>query len=235
MMDGNLAQVLERELNKAGKPYLTLSALKRNTSFCRLLNVDGKATNTSVAGKLRPLLPDGLEIRTGAGILYLCRKIGVEALILDKMQRQKGGAGSKGILRYLPVGRSEGILALNQLLAQGRLLCQINDNHECRFLLAPDRAATPLSQEGDKRQFFQAYGSLGGSKGRGFIFIHQIRKRLGWPQEVFDTTLETLLKQDVVEGQQGNPALLDPQQIHDSYRDPQGRLLVTLTWWGEEP
>ena len=68
--------------------------------------------------------------------------------------------------------------------------------------------------------------------GCGFVRICDLRRRLGWPREVFDDMLRRLSDKSVVQLHAGDVTLMTPDEVQDSFVDENGFRMGTMTWIG---
>ena len=66
----------------------------------------------------------------------------------------------------------------------------------------------------------------------GFVRICDLRRRLGWPREVFDDMLRRLRDEEVVQLHAGDVTLMTPEQVEDGFVDENGFRMGTMTWTG---
>ena len=65
-----------------------------------------------------------------------------------------------------------------------------------------------------------------------FVRICDLRRRLGWPREVFDDMLRRLRDDEVVQLHAGDVTLMTPEQVEDGFVDENGFRMGTMTWIG---
>ncbi len=160
---------------------------------------------------------------------YICLNISTQEMAWNAILRRPG-LSSKLLNKSLPISNKEVIGAINHLAEQGRIRFRLSDTHG--IFLYPVSDQQTDEPTGDGRIVFKtAYDEIG--KGRGFVRIHRIREELGWSRERFDQILKQLMAEHVVELHGGDPSLLNEQQLRNSFTDDNGRLYITLTWWGK--
>jgi hypothetical protein len=93
----------------------------------------------------------------------------------------------------------------------------------------PDDRADAEDPKADRKEFRYWVKLLPG-EGR-FVRIYRIRCKLNWSREKFDRVLTDLLADYAVEVHRGDPSILTEQEIKDSYKDENGTLYITLSWW----
>ena len=60
--------------------------------------------------------------------------------------------------------------------------------------------------------------------------IFRMRRYLGWPREVFDNMVMTLLREGKIFVHPAEPTVLKPDEYEDSFRDEFGDMNGTVTW-----
>jgi hypothetical protein len=209
----------------------------------------GLKKNSSLSAflKLFETSPENpLQIYKGPRTYYIGFPLTAEEMILGKLAGTPG-LSPRNLCRYLPMLKKDFITALNRLAEAGRISCTFSGSWGIRLYAVPDAGKAPAAprakaetilfpqQQADdaalSAAFQQAYGDIG--QGRGFVRIHRIRERLGWPPELFHRIMQKLLRDYVIEIHGGDPSALTEKEIRDSYRDENGTLYITLTWWGK--
>jgi hypothetical protein len=148
MSETELVPLLNHAMAHAGKSFFTMSQVRDIPALRKAWAIPPKALPPETAQKLRAMLPEGFMIRTGSkGYLYLERDIPLEVMLLHKMATQKNPIGPSALLTNLPMTKKEGVLAINALLASGRLACTLNDNYAVRFTLVADPPSVSSSDE----------------------------------------------------------------------------------------
>jgi SPP1 gp7 family putative phage head morphogenesis protein len=94
----------------------------------------------------------------------------------------------------------------------------------------PKQKAKALKNE---EQFQAAYDAIVKERGGpgGFVRVHQLRDRLGWPRDQFDRVLRKLEDDRKIMGHHGDPSILTKKQLKDSYYDDEmGFHKITVSW-----
>ena len=80
----------------------------------------------------------------------------------------------------------------------------------------------------DLATFKNAYDKLG--KGKLLVYIHEIRRFLGWKREDFDGFLDRLMVEGYVKADRGEDSLLTSDQLMNSFADELGNTYTLITW-----
>ena len=92
---------------------------------------------------------------------------------------------------------------------------------------APERWTETVTQEAFESAFFAL------EEGRcGFVRICDLRRRLGWSREAFDSMLCRLRDEEVVQLHAGDVTLMTPDEVQDGFVDENGFRMGTMTWTG---
>jgi hypothetical protein len=138
---------------------------------------------------------------------------------------------SKALKLLLPMNLDSYIETISELLQENVVGCsRLTKEHFAGgvTLIGESKTSLPSSPKEIKKQFKDAYDIAGG--GRPYVYIHKIRKQLNWADSDFDTVLQEFAKQQILELQGGNPAILSKQDIEQSFYDKMGYLRITVTW-----
>ena len=92
---------------------------------------------------------------------------------------------------------------------------------------APEHRTETVTQEAFESAFFALE-----AQGCGFVRICNLRRRLGWPCEVFDDVLRRLRDDEVIQLHAGDVTLMTPEQVEDGFVDENGFRMGTMTWVG---
>ena len=92
---------------------------------------------------------------------------------------------------------------------------------------APEPRAEAVTREALESAFFALE-----EKSCGFVRICDLRRRMGWPREVFDDMLRRLRDDGAVHLHAGDVTLMTPEQVEDGFVDENGFRMGTMTWAG---
>ena len=242
----DVAEELRKVLRANEKRFMTLPAVKEKLSsqLRKHLGMTGRRlTAPSLKKILEPHLDETLEIRTNGRYTYLVVVGDPEDLIADFIEKNPGKLAG-GLSASLPFRKAEFLSLLNTLMKEGRLYAVLKDDYRARFFVSegPGAAARaggkaesptpPLEDTFDERreQFHAAFREL--DRGSIFVRICDLRRRMGWPREVFDDMLRRLRDDEVVQLHAGDVTLMTPEQVEDGFVDENGFRMGTMTWIG---
>ena len=76
--------------------------------------------------------------------------------------------------------------------------------------------------------FREAFDSL--DRGKIFVRIFEVRRKLGWSVERFDAMLEYLRDEAIIQLHAGDNTSMTKEDILDSFIDENGFIHFTMTW-----
>lgn len=230
----SIEEEITKLLKKRGRMFMTLTQLRDRLPMrvIRQLGHKDKKVNVSqVRASLLPYL--GGELREFKGPRSRCIGLNLDdSDLVLRMIQEKPGLSSKRLRQLLPLVNAEFMVAFNSLHRTGRILFALDETSHIPCSIATS-STPPQVVEGDTwmdqwNQFKKAYEEV--AQGKRFVRIHQIRQRLLWSPEIFNGVLRRLRDDYDVQLQGGDPALMTPAEIEDSFIDEHGRLRLTITW-----
>lgn len=230
-------------LQRAKKDFLSLSEARSRLSIDALsaLTLSRGASTGEVADAVSPHLGPDLVLHRKGRAGYIGRPLDV---ILTNILDRKPGKSIKALVAMkLPADKAAVVAAVNEGLNSGRFRCAFNVHYTPALYLNEESDATkatpteyapsPRPMESvdgvsERLAFKSAYDEVG--KGRTFVPIYKIRRRLGWPRDRFDALLSRLSRDLVIQLQGGDPSAMEEAEIRDSFIDDRGRLRIAVTW-----
>lgn len=243
----NVAERIAQFLREKGKDYLTINQIRDGlpTEERERLGFTKQTKADKVLGKLKPLLGTDLQVYRGSRYAYIGFRQPLAVIIFNAVAAKPGKTAGQ-LAQVLPMVKKEFIQNLNRLLADGDLICRLNQRYtpyldppaRGRVTAPAPRAAVakeepePPSQdiESDRVAFKVAYDAIG--SGRSFVRIHRVREHLGWSRERFDALLVALAHRGTLKLHQGDPSDLTENDVRASWEDEHGFLYITFTWRG---
>ena len=239
----DVAEELRKVLRANEKRFMTLPAVKEKLSsqLRKHLGMTGRRLKAPSLKKiLEPHLDDTLEIRTNGRYTYLVAVGDPGDLIADFIEKNPGKLAG-GLSASLPFRKAEFLSLLNSLMKEGRLYAVLKDDYKACFFVpegpgAAGRAERPTPPLEDdtlderRERFHAAFREL--DRGSIFVRICDLRRRMGWPREVFDDMLRRLRDDEVVQLHAGDVTLMTPDQVEDGFLDENGFRMGTMTWIG---
>ena len=239
--NAGVTQALRDILEKNGKGFMSLPQVreKMGAALKGQLSVTKSHSGATLKKIIEPHLGDGLEVRKKGNSFYLLYKGAPEELILKHISPTVAkGPGAIG--RTLPFSKAELIAALNNLLKDGRIVAaSLTEKYEARLLAVGGREAALARPTApsvptftDRREAFRAaFDDL--DRGKIFVRICELRRRLGWEREEFDEQLRRLRDEEVIQLHTGDVTSMTPDDVRDCFVDENGFRMGTVTWHGK--
>lgn len=230
--DLSVTEELLEVLRRSGRDFMTLSAMREamTPQLRKRLGLTGKKlTAPSLKKIFETHLDETLEIRTNGRYTYLVVARNPEDLIADFV-RSHPGRMAGGLATSLPFKKAEFLSLLNGLLKETRLYAVLKDDYKARFFVSeePGGRVGADTFDGRREQLHAAFREL--DRGSIFVRICDLRRRLGWPREVFDDMLRRLRDDEVVQLHAGDVTLMTSDEVQDGFVDENGFRMGTMTW-----
>lgn len=226
-MDISFPDILATVFDKHKKDYLTITQIKKSLpkGVEQILGLQVKKLNyKEFVDSIRPLLPDTCSIHKKGNRTYLVRAP-VQNIILSYVG-DKTPMTIRKLYSDLPFQREEIADALNMLVKSGHIHLQI-------ITQTKDFGVQVLIQkkQNSSHEIKNAYDII--RKDKHYVKIYELRRYLKWPDERFDSCIQSLWDAGVIELQASDPQLLDLNQRKDSFMDKTRTLRILLIWRGE--
>ena len=133
-------------------------------------------------------------------------------------------------IRNLPFTKAEFVAIVNELADDGRVKIVLNENLAPRIYRASgvSKPVYEPDMEYTQEKFREAFDAL--DRGRIFVSIPDLRRRLGWPREVFDDMVRDLRNRRIIQLHTGDASLMTPDEVSDCYIDENNFRMGTVTW-----
>ncbi|MBF0622039.1 MAG: hypothetical protein HQL54_08940 [Magnetococcales bacterium] len=252
-------EAINQRMNRHGRDYLSMAEVKQlPKKVMDAASINKTMAVSKLAVSLRKILDrnNQFTLRTGyAGKTYLARNQPLKRFLLAKLQNKPTGLSPRQLVQHLPLKKMEAIEILNELMAKAEVITHLSTDYGLNLRVGPKPASHSATDEwlsdeksvksqpiprkspqssnlgADIQAFRKVCEKMG--HGQGFIRIHRVREDLGWESKRFDKTMLKLLEMDFIEIHGGDPSFLTPDEVAGSFRDHNGSLYVTMTWWGE--
>ncbi len=189
---------------------------------------------TVVRRKIEPLLEDRFIFHSKGRALYILTPCDSSELVIAILSEKKPKS-PKDIARRLPLIKSDVQKIINSLVEEGRAKIILNEALDARVLLLPLReietvkvSVPSLPGECTEAKFRAAFDEL--NNGRIFVRICDLRRKLGWPREVFDDMLRNLRDREIVQLHVGDASTMTPEEVQDSFMDENNFRMGSVTW-----
>ena len=239
MLKETLPDVVAELFRKEGRPYMTVKhlAFLMGTDLKRELGIYSVTNSVDIKNVIEPLLGDRYVFNKIGPYIYIIVPCQPEDLILAELSPNKGKS-PKAVGRVMPFSKKECAKIYRELAEQGRIRILINDDLETRIFLSDQPGALDGSALEDddeeseiRKKFKEVFKEL--DNGRIFVRICDLRKKLGWPREVFDFTLKMLRDKGVIQLHVGDVSLMTPDEVKNCFVDENNFRMGTVTWHGK--
>ena len=217
MPEKNIADLIQSILEK-NKGFMTV------TKLVNLIGEDAKNklgiregdSGKIIRRKIEQSVEDRFIFRTKGRSVYVMIPCEPSEFVMSLIPEKK--AFDARILRNLPLSKAEFYALVNELTDEGRVKIRYDNNGKSKIyrtgkIVKPVETETEYTQE----RFFEAFDAL--DKGRIFVRIPDLRRKLGWPREVFDDTLRDLRDSGVIQLHTGDASLMTPDEVADCFTD----------------
>ncbi|MDR2117467.1 MAG: hypothetical protein LBP87_13910 [Planctomycetaceae bacterium] len=241
-----LTQIKQRE----GKNYISFAALltKLGKTGCKLFGLAGTKPSAAIIEKsLSPYLDNTFMILKGSRTSFLAFKLPIDEIVFEalRIKFQKGPFSPGQLTQHMPMKKDEFIACFNRLLETMRISVSVNAEFKVtvRNINAsgstvnstPATIPTPqiqistssLSPQDDRKQFREAFDEL--DKGRIFVRICNLRRKLGWDKTRFNSLLRQLRAEGIVQLHAGDISSMSEEDIDQSFTDESNFFYATLT------
>ncbi|NLV26562.1 MAG: hypothetical protein GXY48_05280 [Methanomicrobiales archaeon] len=227
-MPSQLLDILSYVFYKKNQDYINLSELKIGKTAIQLsdtlkINIKNHS-NGELMNIIKPMLPSNYIFGKKGRSIYLFRKP-PQDIIYDYTLKHSTLTLNR-IASILPFTKEEFTLSVNTLIQNGQIKISIISQSKgfgCKIIPISYKKLTD-----EKEELKKAYDSL--LKGKSYVKIFELRRYVNWSKEQFDSTIQKLWDDKVIELQESNPALLNDDEKKDSYRDKNNGLRILLIW-----
>ena len=241
LLDKILTQVKQKE----GKSYISFSALltKLGKTGRTLLGLtEAKPTGAALEKALQPYLGNAFTVLKGSRTSFLAFKIPLDEIVGEAMRLkfQKGPFSPNQLAPNMPMKKDEFVASFNRLLESGRIAVSVNNEFKVTVRKVGDTGSirptplppTPLAPpttlpQDDRKLFREAFDQLDG--GRIFVRICNLRRKLAWNEEHFNSLLRKLRAEGVIQLHAGDVSSMSEEDITQSFTDENNFFYATLT------
>lgn len=245
-MSSQLLDKLSSIFDKKAQDYINLSELKNKehaTQLSKILDINiKKHSNGELMNIIKPLLPLEYSFKTKGKSIYLLRKT-IPDIIYSYAKKHSSLTLNQIAPNLKFLYKDEFAISVNTLIQNRQIEISIilqSKGFGCKIIpfdhyksindteeVTVEPVLTPLSHSPENK-LKSAYLKL--LKGRSYVKIFELRRYVNWSKNQFDSAIQKLWDDKIIELQESNPALLSDDEKRDSYRDKNNGLRILLIW-----
>ncbi|MBQ7544422.1 MAG: hypothetical protein IJT02_05705 [Synergistaceae bacterium] len=233
----NIPDMIQAILDK-NKGFIAMSKLasQMSANLRDKLGIKSKTPVKILMKKLEGILEDRFVLRRKGSTQFLMTPCDPAELVLAELSPSKP-VSPKALAAVLkPFARSDIRSILNELEETGKIKTLYNEKLEPqifsaeidRHIYEPSEELPEQSVEYTRGKFREAFDEL--DRGRVFVRICDLRRKLNWPRDVFDQMLKTLRDKEIIQMHIGDEHLMTPDEVQDSFVNELNYLMGTVTW-----
>lgn len=229
MSEEDVTRELSDALLRSRKDYITLSRVTLSKRSREVIKMPSACPLSQKRDLILPYLGKGLVIRKKGSSYYLARDKSDREYVHDFLAAHPGTSPGTVVRGVSLLKKTSTLSCLNSMITEGRVRVEISGAYSIKLTLPALPVADPgITRDDDLMQLEKAFSLV--SRGRVFVGIYEVRRSLGWSRERFDSALELLRRQGVVQLHAGDNSGLKPDEVEDSYIDTNRFLCITMTW-----
>jgi hypothetical protein len=236
-MEQNITDQLVEFLRNKKVDFILLSGL--STPLRKVLGLNSSAKPKEIEKNIAPHLGDKLKIRNKGISPCLCLVQPLDEMVFHALS-PKGGETVGQLGKKVPLKKEELPDPLNILVDKGLIQIKLSKTSlPCLYRISaksPQDAPVTFQKEEPRsgeeprteEEFRAAFWEL--ERGEIFVDIYALRRRLGWPREVFDAMLQKLRDAGMIQLHAGDTTTMTADEIADGFVDKNGFRMGTVTW-----
>lgn len=243
MNNQSVSGIIQEILDDNKRPFMTVSKLSitMGAEIRRLIGIEDCHTASAIRKVIEPQVKDKFIFHKKGPITYILVPCQPEDLVIAEMDSVKGKS-AKLIARSLPFSKADVAKILNSLVESGRAKNRLNENLDTKYYLTdspeksqtqkfehihePERTNTHPSDY-SREEFMKAFDEL--DNGRIFVRICDLRKKLNWPRDLFDSMLTMLRDRELIQMHIADESTMTPDEIKDCFFDENNYRMGTVT------
>lgn len=215
-------------------PVEALEALYDKMSFemrCKLgLRKKGKKkpSGNKIRKAIMPVIEDRFFFPKKGSTVYILVPCDMSELVINALS-DKEAISPKVIEKNFPfMKRSDFIGILNELSESGRIRIIMNEKFEARIMLSGGHEERSVISSGEytRERFKEAFDEL--ERGKIFVNIPELRKKLSWPHDVFDKMIRELRDDRVIQLHVTDLTIFEPEEFF--YDEDDNSRMGMVTW-----
>ncbi len=238
MQEKSIPDVIQDILSK-NKGFMAISRLPKmmGAQVRQKLGIKSSEAAKILVKKLEPVLEDRFIFRKKGNTFYVLAPCDPAELVMAELSEDKPVKVSEiaGSLKFLK--KSDVAAILTELINSGRVRVELDEKFAVKKIFAAGKVSPEPVRDGKGpnepeeytlEKFKAAFDEL--DRGKIFVKIAELRRRLNWPREVFDRMLRTLRDKEIIQMRIGDEHLMTRDEINDSFVDEFHDLMGTVTW-----
>lgn len=233
----NLAKILTDIVKKTESKYLLLTSLYKliNTEDRKLFGLHSGMKTDEIANKIYPIIGDDLQPYKIKTSNYVVLKNCEMQIVIHYIQNNPNKTHLQ-VIQVIPLDDIVIINSINKLIKEGSVSVyfdeKVKPKYSPKLFSLQNQVPIPKTEvwveSDDKSLFKKSYDNL--IRGKRYIKIYDIRRKLGWDRDRFDRLLEKLRDEDLIFLQPADTSIMDDQDVRDSFIDENNLLMVIVSW-----
>ena len=199
--------------------------MKRKLGFMNKKNVSAAAIRKAIELKTE----DRFIFTKKGSVMYIVIPCDPSELLINALSPDEA-VSPKVIVKDLPFSTSDFLNIVNELSESGRIKIVLNEKFEARIMLSVrsknESGSMKSSGEYTREKFKEAFDEL--ERGKIFVNIPELRKKLAWPHDVFDEMLRELRDEEVIHLHVTDLTIFEPEEFF--YDELDNSRMGMVTW-----
>ena len=241
MQEKSIPDVIQEILSK-NKGFMAISQLPKmmGAQVRQKLGIKSKEAAKILVKKLEPVLEDRFIFRKKGNTFYVIAPCDPAELVMAELSEDKPAKVSEiaGSLKFLK--KSEIAAILTELINSGRVRVELDEKFAVKKIFSAGKTSREVVPDGKKpkesdkpeeytlAKFKAAFDEL--DRGKIFVKIAELRRKLNWPREVFDRMLRSLRDNETAQIYLADESTMTPDEIADCFIDENNYRMGTMTW-----
>ena len=214
--------VIRKILEKNNKYFMRLTELRKKfpKDLSNQLGFNSSSSLQEVQEILEPYVKNCFSFYKKGRVIYIAPDVAPLELLLKIISEDpKNAKSAKKLFNLIPLSKSEFTKILNELSSLGHISMTINERFEPKiFIKTSDFDVKSLQYEKiSPTNFLKAFDEL--ERGKIFVRICDLRKKLNWPREEFDNMLIKLRDNETIQLHEGDVTLMTNEEIENGFVD----------------
>ena len=225
----DIAEKIQSILDK-NNGYMVLSKLAQQLSKedKNQLGIKSKISGNILRKKLELFCEERFIFVSKGKTVYIMIPQEPEEIIFGELSTVKSMSPKVLVNKLKLFSKGEIQAIINNLVEAGRAKILLNEKFEPMIFALTAKITREISREYTQEEFKNAFDEL--DKGTIFVRICNIRRKLNWPREVFDSMLRELRDKEIIQLRLGDEHLMTPDEVKDCFIDENNYLMGTVTW-----